>query len=78
MSWRKSSYSENGGGNCVEAASRNDTVMIRDNKQHGRGQVHTFSAEEWRAFLAWLCAPSIQKQEAAFRTDQRRSGRRVA
>jgi hypothetical protein len=56
LTWRKSSFSSNGGGDCVEAASRNGTVMVRDTKQHGRGRVHTFTAGEWRAFLAGVKA----------------------
>jgi hypothetical protein len=52
VSWRTSSYSENGGGNCVEAAaSRDGAVLVRDTKDHGHGQVHTFTADQWRAFV---------------------------
>ena len=54
VSWRKSSYSENGGANCVEVAGHDGTVMVRDTKQHGRGQVHRFTAQTWRAFVAAL------------------------
>jgi hypothetical protein len=52
LAWRKSSFSSNGGGECVEAASRNGTVVVRDTKDDGRGEVHSFTAEQWRAFLA--------------------------
>ncbi len=58
LAWRTSSFSSNGGAECVEAASRNGTVMVRDTKQHGRGRVHTFTAGEWRAFLAGIKAGS--------------------
>jgi hypothetical protein len=34
--WRKSSYSGNGGQNCVEAASDTGVVLIRDTKDCGR------------------------------------------
>jgi hypothetical protein len=54
LAWRKSSFSSNGGADCVEAASRNGTVMVRDTKDNGRGQVHTFTAEQWRVFLAGI------------------------
>ncbi len=52
VSWRKSSYSSNGGGNCLEAASRDGVILVRDTKDNGRGQVHAFTAGEWRTFLA--------------------------
>jgi hypothetical protein len=56
VSWRKSTFSSSGGDNCVEAGSRNGTVMVRDTKDHGRGQVHAFSADEWRAFVVGIKA----------------------
>lgn len=56
LSWRKSSFSSNGGNDCVEAASRNGTVMVRDTNDHGRGQVHHFTVGEWRAFLVGVKA----------------------
>ena len=37
--WRKSSYSTNGGQDCVEAASASGAVLIRDTKDRGRGPV---------------------------------------
>jgi hypothetical protein len=52
LGWRKSSYSENGGETCVEVGQDRGTVLVRDTEQHGRGQVHTFGAVEWRAFVA--------------------------
>ena len=30
MDWRKSSYSSNGGADCVETASASGTVLVRD------------------------------------------------
>jgi hypothetical protein len=56
LAWRKSSFSSNGGADCVEAASCDGAVMVRDTKQHGRGNVHTFTAGEWRTFLAGIKA----------------------
>jgi hypothetical protein len=47
--WRKSSYSGNGGGNCVEVASRRD-VLVRDSKDQDGAQV-TVPAAGWRAFV---------------------------
>ena len=36
----------------MEAASHDGAVLVRDTKQHGRGQVHRFTVGEWRAFVA--------------------------
>lgn len=55
LRWRKSSYSGNGG-DCVETASRNGVVFVRDTRQDGRGLVQTYSVDEWRKFLTALKA----------------------
>jgi hypothetical protein len=46
--WRKSSYSGNNGGNCVEVAAT-DRVMVRDTKDR-TGPVLRFDAAAWRRF----------------------------
>jgi len=46
--WRKSSYSADNGGACVEVASA-EAVQIRDTTDR-HGQVLTFTAAAWRAF----------------------------
>ena len=51
MSWRKSSYSGNNGGNCVEAGSLPGVVMVRDTMNRD-GAVIEFSADTWRTFAA--------------------------
>jgi hypothetical protein len=49
--WRKSSYSNADGGQCVEVAPLvNGGVAIRDSKDPHSG-VLTFTAAEWRAFV---------------------------
>jgi Domain of unknown function (DUF397) len=49
-SWRKSSYSGNGG-ECVEVGQMADgTILIRDTKDHGHGPVHRFTSAAWRRF----------------------------
>jgi uncharacterized protein DUF397 len=49
--WRKSSYSGNNGGNCVEvAANLPGVVAIRDSKDPDGG-VLVFATPEWRAFI---------------------------
>ena len=50
--WRKSSYSGNGGTDCVEVGARAeaDRVLVRDTKD--RGPVLRFSPAAWRRFAA--------------------------
>ncbi|MBV9447033.1 MAG: DUF397 domain-containing protein [Acidobacteriaceae bacterium] len=48
--WRKSSFSGSEA-NCVEAASADGVVLVRDTKDR-HGQVHRFPADQWRAFVA--------------------------
>jgi hypothetical protein len=52
VGWRKSSYSGSNGGGCVEVDSQDNVILVRDTKEHGRGQVHRFTTTEWRAFIA--------------------------
>jgi Domain of unknown function (DUF397) len=52
LRWHKSSYSNGGGGECVEVADLPDGGrLVRDTKDHGRGPVLRFTAGEWRAFV---------------------------
>ena len=50
--WRKSSYSGDNGGACVEVASA-DAVLVRDTTDLS-GPVITFTADAWLAFVAVL------------------------
>ena len=50
--WRKSTYSNGSGGNCVEVARNLPSVVaVRDSKDPG-GPRLTFTATEWRLFAA--------------------------
>jgi uncharacterized protein DUF397 len=49
LNWRKSSYSGNGGGECVEVAHQATRVLIRDT-QDRTGPVLRFTPEAWRRF----------------------------
>jgi hypothetical protein len=49
--WRTASYSGNGGQNCVETASHDGTILIRDTTDRD-GRTLSFTASSWRAFLA--------------------------
>ena len=50
--WRKSSYSGNGGANCVEVAHELPrTVAVRDSKDP-HGPVLSMEPADWREFIA--------------------------
>ena len=48
IDWRKSSYSGDNGGACVEVASA-EAVQVRDTTDR-HGPVLTFTSDIWRAF----------------------------
>lgn len=48
--WRKSSYSDGNGGNCVETAAVGGVVLVRDTK-HRDSTVLTIPSAAWRRFL---------------------------
>ena len=48
--WRKSSYSGDNGGECVEVATAG-AVLVRDTTDR-TGPVLTFTADAWRAFIS--------------------------
>jgi hypothetical protein len=50
MNWRKSTYSGQGGGNCIEVADHGSRIHIRDTKQAGAGPVLRFTPVAWRRF----------------------------
>jgi hypothetical protein len=50
LRWRKSSYSGNGGGSCIEVADDDSRILVRDTKQHGYGPTLQFSSDAWRRF----------------------------
>jgi Domain of unknown function (DUF397) len=53
--WRKSSYSGNNGGDCVEVGHQDTGVAVRDTKNR-KGSVLQFTPEAWRRFAARLQA----------------------
>lgn len=53
MDWRKSSYSGAQGGDCVETASADDVVMVRDTKDRA-GETLTFTTTAWTTFATSL------------------------
>ena len=51
IAWRKSSYSGNNGGNCVEAGATAPLIAVRDSKDPDGARL-TFGREAWEAFAA--------------------------
>jgi hypothetical protein len=51
--WRKSSYSDGSGGQCVETASGDGVVRVRDTTDRG-GFTLSVSGAAWSAFLGTL------------------------
>jgi hypothetical protein len=49
--WRKSSYSDGNGGECVELASDGGVILVRDTTNRGGGTL-SFTASAWQAFAA--------------------------
>jgi hypothetical protein len=47
--WRKSSFSGANGGSCVETASGDGVVLVRDTTDREGGTL-SITAEAWRAF----------------------------
>jgi hypothetical protein len=47
--WRKSSYSGDGGSNCVEVAADGSRVLVRDTRER-TGPVLGFGPAVWRRF----------------------------
>jgi hypothetical protein len=50
LNWRKSSYSGNNGGDCVEVAA-SGRVLVRDTKDRA-GAALAFTPQAWREFAA--------------------------
>jgi hypothetical protein len=54
MDWRKASYSNANGGDCVETATGHGSILVRDTKDRGHGPVLAVNADAWRALLAGI------------------------
>jgi len=57
--WRKSSYSGNNGGDCVEVAGNLRVVVAMRDSKDPEGPVLAFSPGEWRAFVGGLKAGEL-------------------
>ena len=49
--WRKSSYSANGGAECVEAGRVPGAVLVRDTTQRSAGPVLRVTPADWTRFV---------------------------
>jgi hypothetical protein len=54
LGWRKSSYSANGGTDCVEAGHVQGAVLVRDTTQLGAGPVLRVTPRDWARFTRAL------------------------
>jgi hypothetical protein len=55
MRWRKSSYSGNTGGDCVEVADTPAHVAVRDSKNPDHGTL-TLTSKAFAAFVGFVSA----------------------
>jgi hypothetical protein len=53
MDWRKSSYSNANGGQCVETATGNAVILVRDTSSRDDGTL-AFTADAWARFTTSL------------------------
>jgi hypothetical protein len=49
MNWRKSSYSGQSGGNCIEVAGSGNRVLVRDTNDRS-GAMLRLTPDAWRKF----------------------------
>ncbi|MDA0566037.1 DUF397 domain-containing protein [Streptomonospora sp. S1-112] len=57
--WRKSSYSNASGGECVEVADAPGAVLVRDTRYRRLGHI-AFPGAEWAAFVRLVKADAGQ------------------
>ncbi|MBV9854399.1 MAG: DUF397 domain-containing protein [Streptosporangiaceae bacterium] len=55
VTWRKSSYSGNNGGACIEVGTADGAIAVRDSKDPD-GPRLAFGREAWQAFTATVKA----------------------
>jgi uncharacterized protein DUF397 len=62
--WRKSSYSGDGGSNCVEVGN-DSAVLVRDSKQDGTGPMLRFTPDVWRRLVKQIQQSLARQQKRA-------------
>ncbi|GLW50741.1 hypothetical protein Stsp02_64020 [Streptomyces sp. NBRC 14336] len=58
--WRKSSYSGDQGGNCIEIAENEASVAIRDSKTPA-GPILTIAPAAFATFTTWAATRTIRR-----------------
>lgn len=53
LNWRKASYSGSGGGGCIEVASSESVILVRDTTDRD-GSTLTFGDKAWGHFVVSL------------------------
>ena len=53
MDWRKSTYSEGNGGSCVETATGDSVILVRDTTDRD-GATLAFTSQAWQEFTRRL------------------------
>ena len=53
LQWRRATYSSSNGGNCIEVATADHTVSVRDSKDPN-GPCLAFGVRAWQAFATKL------------------------
>jgi hypothetical protein len=53
LSWFKSSYSDDQGGDCLEVALCSQVTHVRDSKLGAQGPRFDVNADAWAAFVAY-------------------------
>jgi len=53
MDWRKSSFSGANGGACIETASNDGVILVRDTADRDGGTL-AFTADAWQRFTSGL------------------------
>jgi Domain of unknown function (DUF397) len=64
--WRKSTYSNGSGGNCVEVADLPNGRAVRDSK-HPQGPTLVFAPDQWHAFVQGIKAGNSRAELAGYR-----------
>lgn len=59
--WRKSTYSNGTGGNCVEVTDLPNGRAVRDSK-HPQGPILVFATDQWRAFVHDIKAGELRAE----------------
>ncbi len=56
--WRKSSYSNAQGGECIEVAESVETIHVRDSKDKS-GPTLAFAPQQWASFIDFAREQSV-------------------